>query len=59
VCMLESLWKMAYNSLKLRFGEAVFIIHHVSSCALSIWQDGGGIPNHSNVVVAPLPFTLK
>jgi hypothetical protein len=51
--MLESLWKMMYN-LKLRFRKGVFTIHHVSSCTPSIWQDGGGIPDDSNVVFVPL-----
>jgi hypothetical protein len=32
----------------------VFTIHHVSSYAQSIWQDGGEISNDSNVVIAPL-----
>jgi hypothetical protein len=37
----------------LRFREGVFRIHHVSSCALSIWQDTGEISNDSNVVIHP------
>ena len=41
-------------NLKLRFRNGVFTIHHVSSYAPSIWQDGGGIPNDSNMVIIPL-----
>jgi hypothetical protein len=46
--------KWRINSLKLRFREGVFTIHHAFSCAPSIWQDGSGVPNDSNVVIVPL-----